>query len=384
MPTKLGNGGHSYEKYDTNTGKYMSDGIPNKYYDNPNENISSKFDLKEKELDNAIENAIGDSMNLQEYKKSIKEMYNDLPESEYKDILYNYLNNCKKSAFFIGNHAISNYKNGRIEFEFNVINDKDLKVFTHEIGHAINDMHKGNRVGELSSFFKDENDKTIFENIYSDWQKNSDVILNDYKNYEENILKEEFRKNGFIYKTEKEQKLEFENSKTKKKKEIQNKIDKTIIEFQQYAKNKSKEELTKDQFALNLNNDYQNLKLQLKEIENEEFVPTKLQEKELTLKAKILKENIQLKYGNISDAVSSMGIVNGLCNIHHEPSYWNSRDVVADEFFANCFNSLVTNNNQEIELYEKYFPNAFQAVKKALKEINDKIQGEKLYGKLGI
>lgn len=37
MPEKLGNGGHSLEDYDPKTGKYVADGEPNKYHDNPKE-----------------------------------------------------------------------------------------------------------------------------------------------------------------------------------------------------------------------------------------------------------------------------------------------------------------------------------------------------------
>ena len=39
MPKKLGNGGNGLEEYDSKTGEYISDGKPNKYYDNPNENV---------------------------------------------------------------------------------------------------------------------------------------------------------------------------------------------------------------------------------------------------------------------------------------------------------------------------------------------------------
>ena len=41
MPKKLGNGGHSQETYDPNTGKYVEDGKENKYYDNPQEDIKT-------------------------------------------------------------------------------------------------------------------------------------------------------------------------------------------------------------------------------------------------------------------------------------------------------------------------------------------------------
>lgn len=41
MPEKLGNGGNGPEKYDINTGKYIEDGVPNEYYDNPNETYNN-------------------------------------------------------------------------------------------------------------------------------------------------------------------------------------------------------------------------------------------------------------------------------------------------------------------------------------------------------
>lgn len=47
MPEKLGNGGHGPENYDINTGKYMTDGLPNKYYDNPKETFNG-FDTPSK------------------------------------------------------------------------------------------------------------------------------------------------------------------------------------------------------------------------------------------------------------------------------------------------------------------------------------------------
>lgn len=47
MPKKLGNGGHSQETYDPNTGKYVEDGNENKYYDNPQEDIKITFGATE-------------------------------------------------------------------------------------------------------------------------------------------------------------------------------------------------------------------------------------------------------------------------------------------------------------------------------------------------
>lgn len=56
MPEKLGNGGHSQEQYDPNTGKYVVDGVPNKYYDNPDESkiIGGKRDLITSGISKAI------------------------------------------------------------------------------------------------------------------------------------------------------------------------------------------------------------------------------------------------------------------------------------------------------------------------------------------
>ena len=43
MPEKIGNGGHSLENYDENTGKYVADGTPNKSYNNPEEQTAMKM-----------------------------------------------------------------------------------------------------------------------------------------------------------------------------------------------------------------------------------------------------------------------------------------------------------------------------------------------------
>lgn len=43
MAQKVGNGGHGMEDYSPETGKYISDGEPNTYYDNPEENAMDKL-----------------------------------------------------------------------------------------------------------------------------------------------------------------------------------------------------------------------------------------------------------------------------------------------------------------------------------------------------
>lgn len=108
MPKKPGNGGHGPEEYDVNTGKYVADGQPNKYYDNPDEkekyqissaSISTDI-LKEKfgdifgetEFDDEI-NAMFDEKNVEKYTKNIEEMSQEelLTEiGEHKEWLEDY------------------------------------------------------------------------------------------------------------------------------------------------------------------------------------------------------------------------------------------------------------------------------------------------------
>jgi hypothetical protein len=83
MPKKPGNGGHGPEEYDVNTGKYVADGQPNKYYDNPKEknniNIREKLEnvfgkiFDNKELEAKI-NAMFETQKAEKYTKNIEEM----------------------------------------------------------------------------------------------------------------------------------------------------------------------------------------------------------------------------------------------------------------------------------------------------------------------
>lgn len=385
MPEKLGNGGHGPENYDPNTGKYETDGQPNKSYDNPEENILGSLGIEE-ELDNSLERAIKDCYFKETYKKNIKEMIQSLPESEYKDVLINYIKKSGKNTINIGIFPIDGYNNvtKTVELDYSTIEKKDLKTFTHEFGHAISDFYKGNKVFLLSVSFENENGNTIHEELISDWEKNKDVILSDYEKVETPILKEAFAQKGLKYLTEKEQKENFEKEKEEKLIYLQNEIDKLINQFRSYSKGKTNEELMKDEFALNLDKKYGQISQEKSKLEKKEFVPKEITEEEFNLKMEALRENIFPKYMNLSDAVSSMtNSSHGLCGAGHSNGYWNSENI-PDEFFASCFESLVTNNKDEIELYEKYFPNAFKTAKDSILQIYDKIKGEDLYGKLGI
>lgn len=388
MPLKLGNGGHGLEEYNEHDGKYKTDGIPNKSYNNPEEESFFETLGLNNDVDNYIENAVGSSTEKENHKTLVKEMLNKIPDSQYKEVLINWLKNCPSGSIQFLNIAISECNNftGKIKFEYDVLSKKDLKTFTHEIGHSIDFMHRGNRIDFMSVYFKNKEGKTIEECLFLDWDKNGNKLLNDYKQFEASCLKEEFKKNGLEYKTKFEQELDFEKSKKLKLNQIQDNIDKIKNEFQIYAKNKTKEEILQDKYALELNEKFIKLREKQKETIKEEFSIKELSEKELQLKIKVLKEKIQPVYTNLSDAVSSMNQTSyGLCGAGHPANYWyRDSGNIPTEFFANCFNSLVTNNEQEIKLYEQYFPNAFNTVKESLQEIFNKIKGEYLYGKLGI
>lgn len=87
MPKKIGNGGHSQEEYDENTGKYVADGKPNKYYDNPKENkILSALGLQGKtdSLSKVPENKVLDNLGLGE---NVVYYNNELSEDDIFDLI---------------------------------------------------------------------------------------------------------------------------------------------------------------------------------------------------------------------------------------------------------------------------------------------------------
>lgn len=60
MPEKLGNGGNSLENYSSETGQYIADGEPNKYYNNPKEKSLSRWQqVKKQELEEEKASEVG-------------------------------------------------------------------------------------------------------------------------------------------------------------------------------------------------------------------------------------------------------------------------------------------------------------------------------------
>lgn len=135
MPVKLGNGGHSQENYDPNTGKYSEDGIPNKRYDNPNEKLFNSMGIKNTDTitEYKIPNVKSDDPYVaQDLKKVSFEKFIDTRErayryrewidnsnSDYKRYIYNDLKNEKKEAAL--NFWYNDYKlktgNYKLSFE---------------------------------------------------------------------------------------------------------------------------------------------------------------------------------------------------------------------------------------------------------------------------
>ena len=79
MPEKLGNGGHSQENYDPNTGKYVADGESNKYYNNPNERkqLSQNVEQSSKKRWYVVNNTNGNLLDEEP-------IYADTEEEAYK------------------------------------------------------------------------------------------------------------------------------------------------------------------------------------------------------------------------------------------------------------------------------------------------------------
>lgn len=89
MPKKPGNGGHGPEEYDVNTGKYVADGQPNKYYDNPDENASNKAMSSRIPLDK-LKEKFGDIFGESEYDNEINAMFGWSEEKEAETLQNKY------------------------------------------------------------------------------------------------------------------------------------------------------------------------------------------------------------------------------------------------------------------------------------------------------
>lgn len=82
MPKKIGNGGHGQEEYSSETGRYIADGQPNKYYNNEKENkVLSTLGLDTKDLKK--QDSVLKSMGLGDEFSS----YNDEKKITQEDIM---------------------------------------------------------------------------------------------------------------------------------------------------------------------------------------------------------------------------------------------------------------------------------------------------------
>lgn len=95
MPKKLGNGGNGLEEYNSETGRYISDGQPNKYYNNPAENkiLNAMGITAPSELKNVSENKILNAMgagDVNVYYETVKEndVFDVIPKKNRKFVKF--------------------------------------------------------------------------------------------------------------------------------------------------------------------------------------------------------------------------------------------------------------------------------------------------------
>ena len=183
--------------------------------------------------------------------------------------------------------------------------------------------------------------------------------------YQEDFIKKEFEKNNLKYSSEKEQKRLFDEEKEKKIENIQKQQEELIKKFRTLSRGLTKEQQLQNKELLDLDSQYKILIQQKTELQNKEFEPIIPSNQETILLVDSL-EKVQKIFENISDVVSSMREGSPLTDKGHPKSYWKLSTNTNSEFFANCFQSLISNNKEEIELYEKFFPKSFKVSKEIL------------------
>ena len=344
MPEKIGGGGE-LEEFSPNDGKYVADGKPNEYYKNPEK----------------VFNFINDSIKNEQYKKMILKFLNKF----HPQITINKWIN------------VANSGSGTI-IEMN--SEDDAYIFFHELGHTIDCAYK-EKYSFLSTTFTDEENKRIISYMIQDIKENNDKIFDDYNLHLNEELAKEFANKGYEWVSPKEKERKFNQDLDNEKKEVLEKISEMKMKAHYLMKGKTEEEqkeiINGDVFQ-KMQAEFDELIKKAKELEEKKFDSSTLYSpEEDEIHFEVLKR-ISQEYGNISDAVESLtGAVVG--SYGHGSGYWDN-DTRQEEFFANCFQSIVMEDEQEIEKYKKYFPRAFNIVNKILNKILEKQQVEELYG----
>lgn len=366
MPTKPG-GGNNPENYNPNDGKYLSDGVKNKYYDNPDEN----------KIFNLVSNCFPKSFDEKNRNENILKVSNwifSLKNDDKKNIILNFLKNKKIRIDFI-NATESKYDSG--QGLFLSINLENKSIFFHEIGHAFDDLYK-EKYFELSTNFV-ENNKDISDYMIEDFKKNKEKLLNSYNEMLENKIFEEFKKNNLIYKSFDEKKKEFEIEKQNKINFLSNENEKILKEYKRKIYGLSKEEIDKiqkEEYFIKLNEKFIENNKKKEQIKSQEFENSYSEIEEKIIYDSL--DYISEKFGNISDAYNSL-TGDTLGRYGHRIDYWN-RTTQKNEFFANFFQSFIEDDEFALNQYKLFFPQTYDKILKIIDIIKEKQKADEIYG----
>lgn len=365
MPEKLGNGGHGPENYDPNTGKYETDGQPNKSYDNPEEE------------------------NLIEQTKAF--------ESKVKGANF-YEQNRLNSAFFKGNSYVRKLALSIGMVEEIVVTDGKRSCFNpydmmieitrkefdkglpleiclwHEIFHSFNCA----RGGKLTDYWKLSNGKTLVETLKEEIQNiDYDKIVDEYQSgYLENVFNRGEVNPQMISDLESK---------------IQDK--KNYVEFDGFyevleSRNAFKQGKITEQELKQIEQNYDNATKELQELEFEKEM------KEANLEqCKWIREDGGIGVFALEIACSGIALsdlLSGLTNnqvtlgFRHEDEYWDDvineegkNSLIVDELFANFGSAKSRKDELGLSHLKKFIPqtlNGLEELYTALEGIADEIK----------
>lgn len=387
MPKKLGNGGEGLEEFNPNDGQYIEDGVPNKSYDNPEEekvlnamglNLSDKIENKQLYLRHLSPTSVPEYC-----AEKIHNLIESVNDNQYKNILLNYMKQ-KTAKIDFGNHNQGSYDDERnkISVGYYVYEKKEnYWVFFHEEGHSIDRNYGDNSF--LSDSFIGSDGKTLLKCMVEDANENIKQLLNDYEMHEKKHMQTIFKEKNIKPYTLLKQ--EFENNKKNKPTEIYYEMQKLSIEANKMIKGKTEEEIDEImnskiflemQKKFNELNEERNNWIKAKDFPTEEeYIEENFEYSEALTEAK---RKASEDYKCLSDAISSL--FGKPLNIYmHPQSYWEqNKNLKNEEFFANAFECLIQENN-ESKLLEKYFPRSMKVVKEMLQYINEEQMGANYY-----
>ena len=401
MATKLGNGGHGQENYDPNTGKYVEDGVSNKYYNNPKEKILQKIDwkkeLESEEVSNFLNNFFPGENNKNSDINNISSSSVENNETWSKELPYTKIrflsDNIKpllKEKLKFGTKEAENiigtfieqsslkirdcekirgedtscYNPGDKAFALRKV-DLEKEIFDgelvfHELSHAIDDLFQQGNYGQklTNSFVSEKYNMTMKQKLENEFQT-------FYEKNSFNTLKEQFKK-------EKEN-LEYEflkisGSQFNSLNEIYRELSRKANEF--FTRDKIKE--IRNELSFNSRTG----KVSVASIDKvaEKYIQGYKELKKLADNTiEQTKKKLGGKYSGISDCMSIYGIDLGW---GHPKSYYkkDNNNHVA-EFFASLGSSRFSTSSegkQGYEIMKQHFPQSVEIFEEIIGKLNNK------------